>query len=144
MIRFLLKSTNEYRYAIVGITYERRDRSGVNVSHLLIKKRRSSEASTMAEKDVKELIKPYRVKDGKGFRLKDIDPGDTGGLKSEQKKESREWLQHGVEKTRSGVQTVKRRAGRSAPPAQSRPRSRDNCCREHRDVGKASRRPAGG
>ncbi|TMA11933.1 MAG: polyphosphate kinase 2 family protein [Deltaproteobacteria bacterium] len=52
----------------------------------------------MAEKDVKELIKPYRVKDGKGFRLKDIDPGDTGGLKSEQKKESREWLQHGVER----------------------------------------------
>src|SRR6059036_2989552 len=98
MIRFLLKSTNEYRYAVVGITYERRDRSGVNVSHLLIKKRRPSEASTMAEKDVKELIKPYRVKDGKGFRLKDIDPGDTGGLKSEQKKESREWLQHGVER----------------------------------------------
>ncbi len=52
----------------------------------------------MAEKDVKDLIKPYHVKDGKGFRLKDIDPGDTRGLKSEQKKESREWLQHGVER----------------------------------------------
>lgn len=52
----------------------------------------------MAKKDVKALIKPYRVKDSKGFRLKDTDPADTGEFKSEQKKESREWLQHSVER----------------------------------------------
>jgi PPK2 family polyphosphate:nucleotide phosphotransferase len=43
--------------------------------------------------DVKKLVKPYRIRGGKGFRLKDIDPGDTHGLKSESKKETREWLQ---------------------------------------------------
>lgn len=52
----------------------------------------------MAKKDVKGLVKPYRVKEGRGFRLKNIDPGDTGEFKSEQKKESHEWLQHGVER----------------------------------------------
>ena len=44
----------------------------------------------------KELISPYRVTNGKRFRLKDCDPADTGGLESEFKKESRDWLQHGV------------------------------------------------
>jgi len=28
-------------------------------------------------KEVRELAKPFRVTDGAGFRLKDIDPGDT-------------------------------------------------------------------
>jgi len=45
------------------------------------------------DEDVKKLVKPYRIRDGKGFRLKDIDPADTHGLKSESKKETREWLQ---------------------------------------------------
>lgn len=39
-----------------------------------------------------KLIKPYRVERGSTFRLKDIDPGDTGQLKSEFKKESAEIL----------------------------------------------------
>ena len=29
-----------------------------------------------------KLAKPYRVEDGKKFRLKDYDPGDTGRLRS--------------------------------------------------------------
>jgi PPK2 family polyphosphate:nucleotide phosphotransferase len=52
----------------------------------------------MKNKELKKLITPYRVRDGRGFRLKDIDPGDTGGLKSEDKKKTREWLQQETEK----------------------------------------------
>jgi PPK2 family polyphosphate:nucleotide phosphotransferase len=40
---------------------------------------------------------PYRVSDGKGFRLKDHDPGDTGDLSSEDKPEAREALAAGIE-----------------------------------------------
>ena len=36
-------------------------------------------------KDFRDYIKPYRVTDGKHFRLKDIDPRDTGGLEQEKK-----------------------------------------------------------
>jgi PPK2 family polyphosphate:nucleotide phosphotransferase len=35
-----------------------------------------------AYKKIRKLIKPYRVTNGKKFRLKDVDPDDTGGLKS--------------------------------------------------------------
>ena len=45
----------------------------------------------------KELSDPYRITDGKKFRLKDIDPGDTGALKSEDKPRAKEALQIGVE-----------------------------------------------
>ena len=31
------------------------------------------------------ISKPYRVTNGKEFQLKDVDPGDTGELKSEDK-----------------------------------------------------------
>jgi PPK2 family polyphosphate:nucleotide phosphotransferase len=48
-------------------------------------------------KQVEKFIRPYRVTKGKGFRLKDIDPGDTRGLKSEQKGEAQEMLARGVE-----------------------------------------------
>ncbi len=41
--------------------------------------------------------KPYRVTDGKKFRLKDVDPGDTGELKSDDKKRAKEALQTGVD-----------------------------------------------
>ena len=44
----------------------------------------------------RKLCKPYRVTDGKKFRLKDIDPGDTGELKSEDKPRAKEALQNGV------------------------------------------------
>src|SRR2546429_8453236 len=43
------------------------------------------------------LSKPYRVRNGKKFRLKDVDPGDTGELQSEDKQRAKEALQTGVE-----------------------------------------------
>ncbi len=43
------------------------------------------------------LSKPYRVTDGKKFRLKDIDPGDTGDLKTEDKPRAKEALHNGIE-----------------------------------------------
>src|SRR5437870_50776 len=43
------------------------------------------------------LSKPYRVTNGKKFRLKDIDPNDTGELKSEDKSRAKEALADGVE-----------------------------------------------
>jgi PPK2 family polyphosphate:nucleotide phosphotransferase len=42
---------------------------------------------------IASLIKPYRVTDGKGFRLKQVDPGDTQGL---EKVAAREYLQRGI------------------------------------------------
>src|SRR5438105_11910766 len=41
--------------------------------------------------------KPYRVRNGKKFRLKEVDPGDTGELQSEDKPRAKEALQTGVE-----------------------------------------------
>ena len=46
---------------------------------------------------IENFIEPYRVTRGKGFRLKDVDPGDTHGLVSEQKDEAKEMLTRGVE-----------------------------------------------
>jgi len=48
-------------------------------------------------KEVRELAKPFRVTDGDGFRLKDIDPGDTLNLKSEDKPRAKEALAAGVQ-----------------------------------------------
>jgi PPK2 family polyphosphate:nucleotide phosphotransferase len=41
-----------------------------------------------------KLVKPYRVEDGKKFRLKDFDPADTGHLHSE--KHAKELLERGI------------------------------------------------
>jgi PPK2 family polyphosphate:nucleotide phosphotransferase len=46
--------------------------------------------------NITEFIQPYQVRDGKAFRLKDIDPADTSWLQSEDKKESRDILQKGI------------------------------------------------
>lgn len=46
---------------------------------------------------VEKFISPYRVTRGKGFRLRDVDPRDTGGLKSEDKAEAKDMLARGVE-----------------------------------------------
>lgn len=43
------------------------------------------------------LAKSYRVTNGKKFRLEDVDPGDTGELKSEDKPRAKEMLQVGVD-----------------------------------------------
>lgn len=45
----------------------------------------------------RRLSRPYRVRKGKKFRLKDIDPGDTGELTSEDKARSKEALQTGID-----------------------------------------------
>jgi len=42
------------------------------------------------------LSKPYRVRNGKKFRLKDVDPGDTGEHTSEDKPRAKEALQTGL------------------------------------------------
>src|SRR5512137_538662 len=43
------------------------------------------------------FLDPYRITRGKGFRLRDHDPGNTGGLGSEDKPEARRMLAEGVE-----------------------------------------------
>lgn len=47
-------------------------------------------------KEARQFSRPYRVDDGRQFRLKHHDPGDTGGL-TEEKKRARDVLQHGIE-----------------------------------------------
>src|SRR5881392_3393330 len=44
-----------------------------------------------------KLSKPYRVTKGKHFRLKHVDPADTGKLKSEDKAAHKESLQRWVQ-----------------------------------------------
>jgi PPK2 family polyphosphate:nucleotide phosphotransferase len=44
-----------------------------------------------------KMSKPYRVTKGKKFRLKDVDPGDTGGHSDKDKKQAKEALHEGVE-----------------------------------------------
>jgi PPK2 family polyphosphate:nucleotide phosphotransferase len=48
-------------------------------------------------RNARELAQPFRVTDGDGFRLKNIDPGDTLDLKSEDKPRAREALATGVQ-----------------------------------------------
>jgi PPK2 family polyphosphate:nucleotide phosphotransferase len=48
-------------------------------------------------KRIEKFVDPYRITKGKGFRLEDIDPGDTRKLKSDQKDEAKEALALGVE-----------------------------------------------
>lgn len=45
----------------------------------------------------RKLCRPYRITNGKKFRLKDIDPGDTGDLKAQDKSRAKEALQNGVQ-----------------------------------------------
>ena len=44
-----------------------------------------------------QLSKPYRITNGNKFRLKHVDPADTGDLKSADKPRAKEALQNGVE-----------------------------------------------
>src|SRR5215470_6111076 len=46
---------------------------------------------------IEKLLKRYRIEDGKDFQLKNHDPADTHGLKSELKPEARQSLKKGVE-----------------------------------------------
>jgi len=47
-------------------------------------------------KRARRFAKPYRITDGKGFALADVDPGDTMGLKSNDKPQARQALELGV------------------------------------------------
>src|SRR5262245_2963258 len=47
-------------------------------------------------KEAKHFVESFRVTKGRGFRLKECDPGDTGGLKD--KKEAGKFLERGVER----------------------------------------------
>jgi len=47
-------------------------------------------------RNIHKFIKPYVIEDGKKFRLKDHDPGDTHKLNSEDKPEAKKWLEQGV------------------------------------------------
>jgi PPK2 family polyphosphate:nucleotide phosphotransferase len=48
-------------------------------------------------KGSKKFAKPFQITDGKEFRLKHFDPGDTLGLKSEDKPKAKEALKWGIE-----------------------------------------------
>jgi len=48
-------------------------------------------------KKARELSAPYRVEDGKKFKLKRFDPADTGGLNSEDKPRAKEALSDGIQ-----------------------------------------------
>ena len=45
----------------------------------------------------RRFVKPYRIADGRRFRLRDFDPGDTGHLSSEDEDVAKAALQEGVE-----------------------------------------------
>jgi PPK2 family polyphosphate:nucleotide phosphotransferase len=45
----------------------------------------------------RQFSKPFRIDKGKGFRLRDVDPGDTANLESADADRAREVLQGGVE-----------------------------------------------
>jgi PPK2 family polyphosphate:nucleotide phosphotransferase len=45
---------------------------------------------------VRDFVEPYRIVRGKGFRLKDFNPADTGGLGSELKPRAKDLLARGI------------------------------------------------
>jgi PPK2 family polyphosphate:nucleotide phosphotransferase len=47
-------------------------------------------------KQAREFSRPYRVSDGRRFRLKDFNAGDSGGFESKDKRAAREMLETGV------------------------------------------------
>jgi PPK2 family polyphosphate:nucleotide phosphotransferase len=49
------------------------------------------------EDRARRFVKPFRISDGERFRLKDIDPGDTGRLESADAEAAKEVLQEGIE-----------------------------------------------
>jgi PPK2 family polyphosphate:nucleotide phosphotransferase len=47
-------------------------------------------------KEARRFSRPYRIDEGRGFRLRDVDPGDTAGLHGE-KRRAQEVLEHGIQ-----------------------------------------------
>ena len=54
-------------------------------------------ANNKVLRNIRRFIAPYRLTSGKGFRLKNFDPGDTQGIQSERKPEAKELLATGVQ-----------------------------------------------
>jgi len=48
-------------------------------------------------KKARKLAEPFRITDGERFQLKDVDPGDTLGFKSEAHPRAKEALASGVQ-----------------------------------------------
>ncbi|MFI5315244.1 MAG: polyphosphate kinase 2 family protein [Myxococcota bacterium] len=55
-----------------------------------------STSRTQIIKAARKFSSPYSVSDGKRFRLKDVDPGDTGNLGAEDKPRAKEALANGI------------------------------------------------
>ncbi|MCI0483235.1 MAG: polyphosphate kinase 2 family protein [candidate division NC10 bacterium] len=53
-------------------------------------------ADKITAKKIAKFIRPYGVTKGKKFRLKDFDPEDTGGFRSEEKPRAKALLQQGI------------------------------------------------
>src|SRR4051794_3654406 len=60
-------------------------------------KRNSDHADKLSSSRAAKLSRPYRVDDGDEFRLKDVDPDDTGPLSKDDKPEAKEILAQGIE-----------------------------------------------
>ncbi len=45
---------------------------------------------------IRKIIKPYRITDGKNFKLKDIDPDDTGDFDKNDKDRLKDALDEGI------------------------------------------------
>ncbi len=52
----------------------------------------------VSRKKIHKFINPYRITDGKSFRLKQVNPNDTHGLESEFKDEAKVLLARGIER----------------------------------------------
>ena len=53
--------------------------------------------SSRLVKRCRKFIEPYRVTDGRGFKLSRYDPGDLGKLGKDSKKEAVDKLEKGIE-----------------------------------------------
>ena len=53
-------------------------------------------ANNIKTENLRKFIKPYRITEGKNFRLKDIDPGDTGDFDKDDKVRITETLEEGI------------------------------------------------
>ena len=62
----------------------------------LIHNRRMPDLDSLVKR-TRKLASRYRIDDGASFRLKDFDPGDTGGLKAADKPKAEARLREDVE-----------------------------------------------
>jgi PPK2 family polyphosphate:nucleotide phosphotransferase len=58
-------------------------------------------ANNIKIENLRKFIKPYRITEGKNFKLKDIDPGDTGDFDKDDKVRITETLEEGIKVLRA-------------------------------------------